>query len=371
MVDRSCRLLGHRLDLRSNLGCGSRFTVTAASTPLRPATPALTPAEDMFHAGDVHGARIWLIEDNLLGGQALQGLLQSWGCRASLFESEAQAHDAIQRGEVPDFIISDFRLRNKQNGIGTVLALRERLQTNVPACLITGDMEEDAMADTLAGKPSEAFDALSQLEERRAGDADFDLALGIAANRIKKFNRAIFALERVLLVQPQNKQASLELARALYAVGQGAQAREVLNRAREEGAPVEVSSTMDQFLQSLDKVDARGKRNFKAYLEGAIGVDTNVNGAPEEDSVAVPAFGGSVVALNADGLKTRSNFATVRAGISNRYALNSEWSLMGRAQANLRANDTNANQFDTRSYAVLGGVAYRHEKSEFNLGWQA
>jgi hypothetical protein len=228
-----------------------------------------------------------------------------------------------------------------------------------------------AMADTLAGKPGEAFDRLAALEESRAGDPDFDLALGIAANRSKKFSRAIFALERVLLVQAQNKQASTELARALYAVGQSSQAREVLNRAREDGAPVEVSSTMDQFLLSLDRLDARGRRNFKAYLEGSIGMDTNVNGAPEDATVAVPAFGGSVVALNADGVKTRSNFATARAGISNRYALSPEWSLVGRAQVYFRAHDSNANQFDNRSYSALGGAAYRREKHEFSLGWQA
>ncbi len=228
-----------------------------------------------------------------------------------------------------------------------------------------------AMAETLAGNPAGAFERLSALEESRAGDPDFDLALGIAANRTKRFSRAIFALERVLLVQPQSAQASTELARALYAVGQSSQARDVLSRARAEGAPVEVSSTMDQFLQSLDKVDARGRRNFKAYLEGTFGVDTNINGAPEDTTVAVPAFGGTVVALNADGIKLRSNFASVRAGISNRYAIAPEWSLFGRANANLRANDSKANQFDTRSYAVLGGIAYRHEKNEFSLAWQA
>lgn len=228
-----------------------------------------------------------------------------------------------------------------------------------------------AMADTLAGKSVQAYEALAAQEEQRAGDPDFDLALGISANRSKKFSRAIFALERVLLVQPQNKQASVELARALYAAGQRAQAKEVLSKAREDGAPVEVASTMDQFLQTLDKVDAKGRRNFKAYLEAALGVDTNVNGAPNEDSVAVPAFGGGVVALNADGIKVRANFAQLRAGISHRYALSPEWSLIGRASASLRANDSGANQFDTRSYSALGGVSYRHEKNEFSLGWQA
>ncbi|WP_296511123.1 hybrid sensor histidine kinase/response regulator [Rhodoferax sp.] len=143
MVDRSCRLLGHALALRSNLGCGSRFTVTATATPLRPRPSELPPAEDFSGKADVQGASIWLIEDNALGGQALQGLLLSWGCKAELFEDADQAQRAAQEGAVPDFIISDYRLRHKQNGIGAILTLRAMLQSDIPACLITGDLEDD------------------------------------------------------------------------------------------------------------------------------------------------------------------------------------------------------------------------------------
>ncbi len=143
MVDRSCRLLGHPLALRSSLGCGTRITVTATTTLARPEATAIALADEQSATGDVQDSKIWLIEDNLLGGQALQGLLESWGCRARLFEDAAQALDAAQSGDAPDFIISDFRLRNKQNGIGAILALREQLGREVPACLITGDLEED------------------------------------------------------------------------------------------------------------------------------------------------------------------------------------------------------------------------------------
>jgi len=143
MVDRSCRLLGHPLVLRSQLGCGTRFTVTATATPLRPAHSGSAATEDLSATADVQGANIWLIEDNILGGQALQGLLQSWGCRASLFDSAEQAHRAALVGEQPDFIISDFRLPHNQNGIGAIISLRNLLQRDIPACLITGDLEED------------------------------------------------------------------------------------------------------------------------------------------------------------------------------------------------------------------------------------
>ena len=143
MVDRSCRLLGHPLALRSSLGCGTRFTVTTSLTLLRPSAAARAPTEDLAGTADVDGAHIWLIEDNKLGGEALHGLLQAWGCQATLFEDAEQAQQAALCGEVPDFIISDYRLRDKQTGIGAIQALREQLQRNVPACLITGDLEED------------------------------------------------------------------------------------------------------------------------------------------------------------------------------------------------------------------------------------
>jgi signal transduction histidine kinase len=143
MVDRSCRLMGHPLALRSKLGCGTRFTVTASVTTLRPAATAPVPSDELAGTADVHGAHIWLIEDNILGGQALQGLLESWGCRARLFDNPDLAHQAATQGERPDFMISDFRLRNNQNGIDVILALRQVMQKDTPACLITGDLEDD------------------------------------------------------------------------------------------------------------------------------------------------------------------------------------------------------------------------------------
>ena len=143
MVDRACRLLGHTLNLRSNLGCGSRFSVTANSTTLRPAVTEQPPVAQQTVAHDVHGTAIWLIEDNQMGGEALQGLLQSWGCDVTWFESGQEALDAAANGNWPDFIISDYRLRDNLTGIEAILELRDAAQSDIPACLITGDLEED------------------------------------------------------------------------------------------------------------------------------------------------------------------------------------------------------------------------------------
>lgn len=64
------------------------------------------------------------------------------------------------------------------------------------------------------GKAQQAFDRLAAVEAERAGDPDFDTVLGIAANDTGQFTRAVFALERVLTVQPGNSRARAELGRA-------------------------------------------------------------------------------------------------------------------------------------------------------------
>ena len=56
-------------------------------------------------------------------------------------------------------------------------------------------------------QPQAAFDLLDPLEQTRAGDPDFDYLLGVAAIDAGKLTRGVFALERVLAVNPNNAQA--------------------------------------------------------------------------------------------------------------------------------------------------------------------
>ena len=76
----------------------------------------------------------------------------------------------------------------------------------------------DARALLEKGQAKPAFELLEPLEAARAGDPDFDTVLGIAANETAQYTRAVFALERVLSVQPENSRARAELGRALFAV---------------------------------------------------------------------------------------------------------------------------------------------------------
>jgi outer membrane protein len=233
----------------------------------------------------------------------------------------------------------------------------------------------EAMEAINAKQAQKAFDLLSPLEASRSGDPDYDSALGIAANETGQFASAIFALERVLAVQPGNARARAELARAMFAVGDTANARKLLEETKAEGVPDAVGRTIDEFLQAIDKVDEQGRSSLKLHVEAGIGYDSNVNSGPSSNSFAVPFLGGAVVTLLPAGQKTDASYLQLGAGVSGRAILAPRWSFIGNANVSIRKHGNNASAFNIDQIDGSAGLSYREERNEFsgvvNLGQTA
>jgi PAS domain S-box-containing protein len=140
---RTCDLLGHPLTVQSAPGWGSCFSVTI---PLAPPQPALAE-EPPVHAWDLTqeplvGLQALIIEDDAMASDALFDLLKTWKSIPHAAEGIETARTLVTRGLVPDYIVSDHRLRGHENGIDAILSLRELTGRNIPACLITGDMDK-------------------------------------------------------------------------------------------------------------------------------------------------------------------------------------------------------------------------------------
>jgi tetratricopeptide (TPR) repeat protein len=226
---------------------------------------------------------------------------------------------------------------------------------------------KDALALTQTGQSAQAFQMLEPLEAQRAGDPDFDTVFGIAANETGQYTRAIFALERVLAVQPENTRARAELGRALFGVGDNRAARRLLQETKTQGIPVEAAKTIDQFLQAIDRIDEAGRSSIKGYVEATVGHDSNVNSGPVNPNVAVPVLGNIVVVLTPAGVKTKASFASAGGGVSGRYIIDPRWSIIGNATANIRANGNGTSQFDSSQIDLTGGAAYRVERNEYSV----
>lgn len=245
------------------------------------------------------------------------------------------------------------------------------LATPMVAFAEVDSMVREAMALTEKGQAQAAFSLLEKLESARAGDPDFDLMLGVSASQIGDHNRAIFAFERVISVQPGNARARAELAKSLFAVGDNAGARRLLSETKDQGVPVEVATTLDQFMQAVDRVEEAGRSSVKSYVEFGLGNDSNANGGPGNSIVAVPLFGGALVTLNPAGIKAGANFTTMGTGVSGRYVIDPRWSLIGNFNTNFRWNADPASSFNSWRNDLSAGASYREERNEYSVAAQA
>ena len=132
IVDRLGRLLGHRIELESSPGRGSRFSVSVplAAQPRGAEMPAPLPAI----ADPARGKRVIVIDDDALVLDAMRGILQSWGCRVQTAASgDAALAGLAKDGGSPDLIISDSRLADGESGVETIERLRAAVGAPIPA----------------------------------------------------------------------------------------------------------------------------------------------------------------------------------------------------------------------------------------------
>ena len=140
IVERTARLLGHKLQMGSRLGRGTRFCL---EVPLvAPGTAAAQPVQPENRTfDDLGGILVLVIEDDALAREGMVSLLESWDCNVWVADGLSAALRGLNAGLVPGLIVSDYRLRGGENGIDTISAVRLACGRAVPACLISGDTD--------------------------------------------------------------------------------------------------------------------------------------------------------------------------------------------------------------------------------------
>jgi signal transduction histidine kinase/CheY-like chemotaxis protein len=139
IVERLVKLLGHTLELRSQLGKGSVFTVTAPRGRREEFVPGEADGQIVVDR-DVANSLILVVDDEQDVRDSMVSLLGKWRCEVIAADSCSEMLGklvSVQR--MPDLIVSDYRLRGAENGIDVVARLREEFNAQVPALLITGD----------------------------------------------------------------------------------------------------------------------------------------------------------------------------------------------------------------------------------------
>lgn len=140
--------------------------------------------------------------------------------------------------------------------------------------------------------PAESYAELKQQERARAGDPDFDYALGIAAIDAGHASDAVAAFERVLAVRPDHLQARAELGRAYIALNEPEAARRELATVSGAEVPPAVREVVDRYVAALDTGLSGGGTEIAGTVKLSFGYDTNVNNSTDDSRILIPAFAG-------------------------------------------------------------------------------
>lgn len=223
---------------------------------------------------------------------------------------------------------------------------------------------DEAQRLIAARESRQAYALLLPLEPQRAGDPRFDYLLALAAIDAGEPERAVFALERVLAVEPDNLQARAEIARAYFLLGERQSAQREFEAVRTQPVPDEVRSTIDRYLSAL----APEPRGWRAYAEATLGYDSNINVATARSTIALPGAGGSIGVLAPSAVQQGSGFAGAAAGGSAVLPLSSRWALVASASAAGKWNFSGG-EFDSITLDGSVGARWREGAHAVQAGW--
>jgi len=152
IVRRLAQILKIDLTLESTLGRGSRFRLTLPASPAAENTPLPSDRQtDTF----LDAPLIVLVDDQPAVLGAMGGLLTQWGCQVVSATSPSDAMDLVgQMSALPTVLIVDKRLENGDSGIELIKAIREEVNEDTPALLMSGDL---AGEENLALPPRVVF----------------------------------------------------------------------------------------------------------------------------------------------------------------------------------------------------------------------
>ncbi|MEZ4281387.1 MAG: hybrid sensor histidine kinase/response regulator [Myxococcota bacterium] len=147
IVERLAARLGHRVVLRSSVGRGSYFALEV------PCARGHEPkAVSGSGARSLAGLRVAIVDDDREVLRASEALLRAYGAEPRGLHDPEHALELLGQEWIPDVLLVDLRLPGERDGVAWVDALRRRCGVPIPAILVTGDSEADALEVARAGR---------------------------------------------------------------------------------------------------------------------------------------------------------------------------------------------------------------------------
>lgn len=148
IVRRLAPLLGSEVELASELGRGSAFSVRVPRASRRAEESPVAADRPAAPEDALRGIDVLVVDDEPAVRVGMRTLLEAWGCHVTVASGRTEAEQLLEQHELRfDVLIADFRLRQHENGIDTVRWLRERIGRAVPALLVSGDTAPERLRE--------------------------------------------------------------------------------------------------------------------------------------------------------------------------------------------------------------------------------
>ncbi len=213
-----------------------------------------------------------------------------------------------------------------------------------------------------------AYELAQRQLDNRGGDLQFDFFYGLAALETGHANEAAFAFERVLMVEPNNQRARLELARAYFVLGNMDRSQQLFERVKATKPPPQVESNIQRFLEQIQKYKRGAESHIDVTMGVSLGMDSNVNSATDAKTVDTTFFG--TLPLSEASRASDDTFSTFDVDVNYLRLINKRLAWFAGADFTTRIN-YDLDQYNTRQLALDGGLAWKWGRHGFRLPLQA
>jgi len=147
IVKRAAQQLDHKIDLKSQPGRGSVFSVSV-DRALKNTLPVDHKSAERHDANISAQPLILVIDDEESIRDGLQELMGQWGCEVIAGANTAEIIAQLDAGQrQPQGMISDFRLQDGQTGLEVIESIRNHCNKVIPALIVTGDTEPGLLVE--------------------------------------------------------------------------------------------------------------------------------------------------------------------------------------------------------------------------------
>ncbi len=149
IVKRITTLLNYQLNFTSKVGHGTKFTLVLPEG-VKKEKISNTKQQPKVE-NKLNNLKVMLIDNEIEILHAMDNILNDWGCDLTSTDSVAKALELIKNGYQPEIILTDYRMPGEINGCELIQLVQQQIG-NIPGVVITGDTDNDVIAEITTAK---------------------------------------------------------------------------------------------------------------------------------------------------------------------------------------------------------------------------